>query len=831
MEERRKSKGRKLGSSRRLKNQKNDEEEIKTEMKTEEDAFFDEMMEKIKSVLSEEGEHSTQFISRNDMEKVSTIVFSSAEELELLFDDLNSEGSGYLTYEEFTTGLRTFIHADKSPWSQKRKRKSTKRITEFSTLPTLEEADDEERKQFMTFMEHLGANNIFEAETDIWKLWTKLGHDEPYLLENLEEFLAKVTSQIKEARQEKETLEMVLKKRISEHNEEVQHLYEEMEQQMNEETKRLRNESDTRKNIHNKEMKEVMDIKNREVQQLVAVQEELERQLHNLRSTQLATKTENEKLKQTNQDLEQHLEKIRDQLSEAQGCISEMRQKVNQSDNEHCEKEEKNDIDELILIPSSQIFFQELPHNNKSKEAEDNTIEEVTDTQVHDQGPEENVTENPLKLPDTFPSLRKRVISIEEDPIPECLNKEHKSFEKDIQDIQEEPNIPLHEHNMQLMPQEISVEAEKMFLSGQNQDSSSYKAATKSKDPLEESYLRAIHEKYNIPEGQPRWLSLSDTQHKPAPSSRLIQNNETLGHKMLLTEVSKVDSITSYNILPSSPLNKEDIKTASDLEICKQQVSDFEKTNKMITNIEKPIHHNDSVKETDTEKEKTVQNRIINKKSDVAKENVQILKDVKNEDYFHDISRKPDHVYKILFVGNSNVGKTSFLHRLHEGSYLRDTSATVGVDYRIKTLIVDNKCFALQLWDTAGQERFHCITEQFFRKADGVVVMYDVTSQDTFTAVRYWLNCIREKAYQDVAILLIGNKIDCDSKRMVSTEDGEKLSQEYKLLYKECSAVSGTNMVESLCELVRCLKKNEEDMKNNVLTLKTPPEKKKSCCF
>nr|XP_054504978.1 ras-related protein Rab-44 isoform X2 [Agelaius phoeniceus] len=103
----------------------------------------------------------------------------------------------------------------------------------------------------------------------------------------------------------------------------------------------------------------------------------------------------------------------------------------------------------------------------------------------------------------------------------------------------------------------------------------------------------------------------------------------------------------------------------------------------------------------------------------------------------------PDHLYNVLFVGDSHVGKTSFLYRLHADTFNPHLTATVGLDYQIKNLVVDNKRFALRLWDSAGQERYRSMTKQFFRKADGVVLMYDITSEYSFSDVRYWLSCIQ----------------------------------------------------------------------------------------
>ncbi|EOA98091.1 Ras-related protein Rab-44, partial [Anas platyrhynchos] len=142
-----------------------------------------------------------------------------------------------------------------------------------------------------------------------------------------------------------------------------------------------------------------------------------------------------------------------------------------------------------------------------------------------------------------------------------------------------------------------------------------------------------------------------------------------------------------------------------------------------------------------------------------------------------EVSLDPDHLYNVLFVGDSHVGKTSFLYRLHANTFNPHLTATVGLDYQVKSLIMDNKHFALRLWDSAGQERYHSITKQFFRKADGVVLMYDITSQYSFADVRYWLSCIQEGADDGVTILLLGNKTDCATERQVPTQEAERLAE------------------------------------------------------
>ncbi|XP_075458382.1 EF-hand calcium-binding domain-containing protein 4B [Ascaphus truei] len=189
----------------------------------------------------------------------------------------------------------------------------------------------------------------------------------------------------------------------------------------------------------------------------------------------------------------------------------------------------------------------------------------------------------------------------------------------------------------------------------------------------------------------------------------------------------------------------------------------------------------------------------------------------------------PDRLFKIVVIGNSSVGKTSFLRRFCEDNFSPETSATVGIDYSVKTVTVDNCQVALQLWDTAGQERYRSITKQFFRKADGVIVMYDITCKETFTSVRQWLTSVEEAAGENIPILMLGNKTDNEKEREVPCGVGEHLAKDCNLMFYECSASTGHNAKESVLHLARVLKEQEDKVKEKTVHLLDSP-KKMFCC-
>lgn len=190
-------------------------------------------------------------------------------------------------------------------------------------------------------------------------------------------------------------------------------------------------------------------------------------------------------------------------------------------------------------------------------------------------------------------------------------------------------------------------------------------------------------------------------------------------------------------------------------------------------------------------------------------------------------------LFKVVFVGDSGVGKSSFIHRFCNDQFNPTFSATIGVDFQVKSIVMEGQVIVLQLWDTAGQERFRSITKQYFRKADGVILMYDVTTEATFTNVRNWITSIQEGVEEGTALVLVGNKTDLieeQDRRAVKVKDGNKLAAEYDASFFEVSAKSGTKVKECMESLARILKEKEDDEIEKALHLEDGVKKKKGGC-
>ena len=189
-------------------------------------------------------------------------------------------------------------------------------------------------------------------------------------------------------------------------------------------------------------------------------------------------------------------------------------------------------------------------------------------------------------------------------------------------------------------------------------------------------------------------------------------------------------------------------------------------------------------------------------------------------------------LYKILLLGDSTVGKTCFLLRYVDDSFLDLHMATIGLDYRLKTLILEEqKIVKVQLWDTAGQDKFRAITRNYYKGASGIILIFDVTNVKSYENIKKWINEIKEEISEKVAIVLIGNKIDNVQERKISKEQGDKLASEIGVKFFETSAKTGEGINESVFFLVKKIFENDPEVKNKYQgrNLKLYNKKRKCC--
>ncbi|ORX53953.1 ras-domain-containing protein [Hesseltinella vesiculosa] len=154
----------------------------------------------------------------------------------------------------------------------------------------------------------------------------------------------------------------------------------------------------------------------------------------------------------------------------------------------------------------------------------------------------------------------------------------------------------------------------------------------------------------------------------------------------------------------------------------------------------------------------------------------------------------PLRKYKLVFLGEQSVGKTSLITRFMYDTFDNTYQATIGIDFLSKTLYVDDRTVRLQLWDTAGQERFRSLIPSYIRDSSVAVIVYDITSLDSFKNTTKWIDDVRAERGDDVIIVLVGNKSDLQEKRQVSTDEAEKRAKELNVMFMETSAKAGHNV-------------------------------------
>jgi Ras-related protein Rab-13 len=192
-----------------------------------------------------------------------------------------------------------------------------------------------------------------------------------------------------------------------------------------------------------------------------------------------------------------------------------------------------------------------------------------------------------------------------------------------------------------------------------------------------------------------------------------------------------------------------------------------------------------------------------------------------------------DDKCQLLIIGDSTVGKTSILSKYSSKTFNENYLATVGLDFFTKDEIIDTKIIRIKIWDTAGQERYKALTRCFFQKAQGVIIVFDVSNQKSFNDLNFWIESMNTQLSEDIdsiPVIIIGNKIDLP-KRVISKDKASDFSKEYHLNYYETSAMSGDGIETAIKDLVKKVIKNggNKGGKYN-LRISESNKKESKCC-
>ncbi|XP_034976772.2 ras-related protein ORAB-1-like [Zootoca vivipara] len=170
------------------------------------------------------------------------------------------------------------------------------------------------------------------------------------------------------------------------------------------------------------------------------------------------------------------------------------------------------------------------------------------------------------------------------------------------------------------------------------------------------------------------------------------------------------------------------------------------------------------------------------------------------------ISPEYDYLFKLLLIGDSGVGKSCLLLRFADDTYTDSYISTIGVDFKIRTIELEGRTIKLQIWDTAGQERFRTITSSYYRGAHGIIIVYDVTDQDSFNNMHLWLEEINRYASENVNKLIVGNKSDLTSKKAVDYTAAKEYADSLGVPFLETSAKNATNVEQAFLTMAAEIK-------------------------
>ncbi|CAF0868153.1 unnamed protein product [Rotaria sordida] len=591
------------------------------------------------------------FIIKKDMQRLRDELGVEPEQLEDVFDSLDVDHNGFLTLEEFTSGFGMFLGDQIGAGNEQE-------MIEHNPN------DKEEQQLFHDTLESLGAKDLYDDEETIMGLWMKLRENDPVLLQQFEQFIGKITQEIRRSKLDHRSIEAALQSKSSVHESEIKKLYDEMEQQIKAEKAKVV----AQEKLKERELREQMDrelrSKEQQLAEITKKQSDLEMKLLRLNLNESDTKNENERLQKEKGQLEEQLQELTKSLEESKNYISQLQTQT---------KKEKRDRAKQALNLTENIAIER---------------------------------ENLVKQLDSLKSINKRLVD-ERD-----LNHGSKQQERS-------PSPPR----------------------------SSTKPTAKRGSILSD-YFSSLHRRTSEPEEDDDLMNDGENSIESTRNPKRRSRARELGAR-------------------GQPVGANSVFQHSEL-------------------------------------------------MNVAPNAV------------------PDRMFKIAFIGDSGVGKTSFIQRFCTDNFKDTFAATIGVDLQVKMINIENRIIALQLWDTAGQERFRSITKQYFRKSDGVILVYDVTSEVTFRNVRGWMTSVRESAEDDCVIALVGNKTDLcddDEKRPVKYKDGAKLADEYGCLFFESSARLGTSIVEIMEAIARLMQEKDDKQRKgeNIVDI-SAKKKKRGCC-
>ena len=194
-----------------------------------------------------------------------------------------------------------------------------------------------------------------------------------------------------------------------------------------------------------------------------------------------------------------------------------------------------------------------------------------------------------------------------------------------------------------------------------------------------------------------------------------------------------------------------------------------------------------------------------------------------------------DEKIQLIMIGESSVGKTSLIRRYTKNLFNENHLETVGIEFNSKEENVNNKILKVKIWDTAGQEIFHSLTKNYYRKADGIIIVFDVSNKESFEKIHDWIKSVHDNidTYKEIQIIIVGNKNDMDEERQVTKEEGIKISEYFEIPYFEASAKNGNGVRTFMMKIIGDIVNNKVNNRSsfNIKNYYSNIDDEKRTCF
>ena len=198
-----------------------------------------------------------------------------------------------------------------------------------------------------------------------------------------------------------------------------------------------------------------------------------------------------------------------------------------------------------------------------------------------------------------------------------------------------------------------------------------------------------------------------------------------------------------------------------------------------------------------------------------------------------EIEQEFEYTIKLLIIGDSGVGKSKFIYRLITGEFIQGHIATTAIDLKTSVIELQGKKIRIQLWDTAGQEKYKSITKNLFLRVQGILVVYDITDENSFKNVKLWIQLIKGDCGEHMPIIILGNKNDLEENRVINKDDAISYAKEENVLYIETSPKTGENIQNAINEISEKILESSEIGNEFSFTLDSSilyKKKKHKCC-